>query len=437
MFPDPDIVCKLSSCTQLEFADWFCVWVRNTIYGTKVDGDEMKLARNRQELMECLKYRQGANGALSREAPERVQFMASLVYWPTLTAGGPRYIQPVRVKYLEHDQILAQSLVQDPKGLFSHKLERSDYLYASFGHLRLGDLDLSVPVPLHGRDSLRMVSHPALQSSLICPNERDLCPAVFFRAAGEKNRDVPQAILEWMRLDVRRIQMFFDACRQTEVLSKHFRGKLEDYRLMHLRLSPAKLIIRAPRAEESIVSECQRASHQVDKRVERLESELAYCKGLKSQLVSSMDGGISVDRYAWKKWAVSNKPVSVEPQCSRVSVPKSAPKPRPHQVSVASRPRVRMPVPKRGRPLAVKLVEFRQCEEEMMGLVRDSERASARSRDPGECNSGGRISKKRSKGNRSITVTSKKLMTQDEIEESVGYHFGPDPSDDLDFLMDD
>jgi hypothetical protein len=447
MFPDPDICCKLSKVSQVEYVTWFARWIRDSIYGTAVYDQDMRSAETRFELMMSLKYR-NSRGHLSVETPERVQFVANMIYWPTLTAGGPRYLQPVRFKYLEQYQQLAESGVFLCDNFFGNKLTEADYLYASFGHLQIELLDNSLIVPgLSDRCSLRLVTHPHLDHLLIHPDHRDLAPAVLFRAARAKNRDLPEALLEWFRLDIRRIPIFFETCERISYLSKSFRGKYESYRLMHLRLSahPSAHTLGVPLAEESIRAECARTKTQVDQKVEKLQSELTFYKELKERVddsVASTKSSLYHDRFEWKVWAMANQPIKSKSKVRTRSVsPRSLSSRKRsrsrscNQGQGASRSCNRAPDQKRGRPLALKQGEYTVYKEKKVPVL------VSRDVEVDEHPSGGRYSKPRkgkgkgkSSGSRTI-----KLLTQDEIEEEPAAfdHFGPDPTDDLAVLLDD
>ena len=447
MFPDPDICCKLSKVSQVEYVTWFARWIRDSIYGTAVFDQDMRSAETRFELMMSLKYR-NSRGHLSVDTPERVQFVAHMVHWPTLTAGGPRYLQPVRFKYLEQYQQLAESGVFLCDNYFANELTEADYLYASFGHLQIELLDNSLPVPgWSDRYSTRLVTHPHLDHLLIHPDHRDLAPAVLFRAARAKNRDLPEALLEWFRLDIRRIPIFFQTCERISYLSKSFRGKYESYRLMHLRLSSDQSAqsLGVPLAEESISTECARTQKQVDQKVEKLQLELAFYKELKERIDDSVDKSKHDryrDRFEWKVWAMANQPIKSKMKVRTRSVsPRSLSSRKRsrsrscNQDQEASRSSNRAPDQKRGRPLTVKQGEYTVYKEKKVPVL------VSRDVEVDEHPSGGRFSKPRkgkgkgkSSGSRTV-----RMLTQDEIEEEPADYdfFGPDPTDDLSVLLDD
>jgi len=499
IFPDPDIACKMTGCSQQEFVTWFNQWVTEVLYGTDLDELEASYSTNRQELVASIKYR-NEYGDRSSETPMRVQFMAKFLHWPTITSGGPRYLQLVRLKFLEHYVMLRHSSVSGARQIFVKMLTESDIKYATFGHKFVGDLDGSVPMRRDTRETLALACHPALEDTLIKPDINDLCLPQLCRAAGAAGRDLPEALLEWMRLDVLHVNHFFNACCEDPQLAKAFRSKYETYRLLYfrtvnLRPRPVKFL------EESVEKENRAVLDQVDARIEKLRKELEYCQTVKKKIQSVDDEDVPMDRLFWKEWAIANKPgkakvssesssVSTDPSSQRV-VSRGSGSSRsdrmtnsPHQGTVRSvhdrlgldrasgskggsrrgglvsrsyrtsassqsvpsakrdrswsrhRDNHRAPPPKRGRPLAVKLSEFEGVPDQL-GVDLSG---GLNLQEADENSTGGRLSRNKKKKKKSSETRVVRLLTQDEIEEDNNLDFefrGPEPDFNYEFDLDD
>ena len=451
LFPDPDIACRLSDVDQKQYVTWFSSWIRDALQGTVIADKEFARARNRHELMLSIKFRDSA-GRLSDFSPERIKFIKRMVYWPTLTAGGPRYLQPVRVKYLEQYEVLRMSQVPNANSMFSKELTTADFLYASFGHENLGSLDITLSVPrslVPGQ--LGLVCHPDLYDMVLVMNNNDLVPAAFFREAGRANRDLPQAMLEWMRLDLTNIERLLDACVRSEMMSKFFRSKYEHFRLLYLRCSNREAL-RVRAIEDVISNDNRRAREECELRLAKARLDLDYCTELQVKLDRLVKCPVYQDRTNWKVWAEAHKPHKFVPrprtpprvsatvkysQGKVVSLSTGGQK-RDRSQSVKSRlgnrlprSRSRTPAPKRGRSQEQKQVVFARSHEE---VVRDPSiplRARSHGREPDEHESGGRVSKaggrkKKKKGAASTSASKLKPLTQDVIEEE-GRDFEPEP----------
>ena len=460
LFPDPDIVCYISDIQQSQFVSWFCHWIRDALFGTAVHDIEFLAAYTRLDMALSIKYRD-LYGKISNHTPERIRCIQRMVYWPSLSAGGPRFLQPVRIKYLEHYEVLRHSQMSKAQFLFKRELTAHDFLYASYGHQHLCAFDVDLPVPRNprGTGTLHLVCHPDLADRLIHMNMKDLAPANFCREAARKKRDVPQAMLEWMRLRVGNIVSFFDACQKCPVMAKYYRPKYETFRLLHLRITN-KSLPPIPAIEEFILEDHRRAVSEVDLRLEKIRRDLVYCEELKSRLEEVKEPPLYRHRTDWKVWAVDNKPAKLKlppsvPSCSRKRSRSKSVKSRlgrsqsrsrirtasPNRTvnlssrsvksrlgGAVSRSRSRASTPHRGRSLAVKLESFRDYHQEVVGDPSIPFRARSRSREPDEHASGGRFAKSKNRKNkRKVSAEPARLMTQDEIEEEVSHSFEPEP----------
>ena len=320
LFPDPDVVCKMSKCTQDVWATWFYHWIRDTLVGTVLSPEDTEKAAKtggRKELMLSIKYR-NRHAHVSDRAPARIRLIADLVCWPTLTQGGARYLHPVRQMYLSQYQVLKASTgIPGVEKFFIEDVSLIDTMYATFGHLDIAHLDCDMGVlrPADAEFWSSLLPHPSLTKPLLVL-DGPITLANLHEAAANLDRGLYEAMLEWFRFDVDRLRLFFSACRQDEYLSKCHRGKYEDYRLLYIYV-----VNREPRGnpecDASICAEVQAAVAQEMDHLNLLMEDLKLQKSICAHLEQANSASVSVNRFAWKSLP---KPVLKKPVARRPSV---------------------------------------------------------------------------------------------------------------------
>ena len=137
LFPDPELVYRISRCSPDPRIRWFNNLLRDTLVGTAMDDKALPSAiasGSRSQLMETIKI-SDLDCCIPLEAPERIKFLAGLVVWPVLTIGGPRYLHCVRSKNLAQFNVLVKShALPGMQNFFKHELTPMDRMDAVFGH---------------------------------------------------------------------------------------------------------------------------------------------------------------------------------------------------------------------------------------------------------------------------------------------------------------
>ena len=177
LFPDPELVCRLSRCSPGSWVAWFNNLVRDTLVGTAVEALPSAITSgSRSQLMETIKAR-NLGGGIPLEAPERIKFLAGLVVWPVLTMGGPRYLHCVRSKYLAQFNVLMKSVaLPGMQNFFKHELTPTDCMDAVFGHgdVPLLDAGKALVNPEWLEYHFSMVMHPDLNKPAYVSFAHDL-----------------------------------------------------------------------------------------------------------------------------------------------------------------------------------------------------------------------------------------------------------------------
>ena len=428
MFPDPDICCRMSRCTQNVWVAWFNHFVRDALVGTCIYNPDIEAAvvsGSRRDLMLSIKYRD-YNHTISRSAPKRIIFLADLVVWPTLTQGGPRYLHPVRLQYLSQYFLLKSSTaIPGVETYFIKDITALDRLYATYGHLDIHQVDDKVPVveqkdPFHW---LNLEPLPGLSSPLLDFKGMKFDLLNLHQAAIGTNRGIRETLLEYFRLDIDRLLDYFEACISDVTMSKSYRGKYEEFRLLYVYVANREPC-EVPAAEITIAAELEAALTKERKYLAELSSEVRMQEDLCAELALAHSGTIAVNRFDWKMlprptmW-YPTAPTRRCPYGGGGARPGGQPPPGPgpgpgsghkrHRSHSSSQVDQNPAAKKVGRALVNRVSDFTQSEVLSVDpLVSFME--------PDESTDGGRASKKTSKKSGSKGST-RRVMTQDEIEE--------------------
>ena len=412
--PDPDMACRLSQCTQFEWVSWFCTMIRESLVGLEISQQAAEshsaLHGSYQELVDIIRYRD-IHGKVSAAPPASVTFIAGLVKWPSLSAGGPRYLHPVRLHHLSvHNAIRESSGIPGTKQYFSRKVDASDRMYATFGHKDVLSLDLSrrIQDPELSDFQFSLEVHPGLAKPILSIDFPLEITYIHSRST-RLDRGVREALLEWFRLDISRVDQFHQNCNDNRELAVAMRGRYEDIRLMYFGLMNREPVA-VVETEESITEEVQAAIAKQRAFKQELLAAVQQQDDILHELYLADSGVIYQDRYAWKKKPLPR--VIVDPSRpvldSTGAVLGSAPASR-SGCSFYNGNRV-------GRQLTDRLDEL-DVVEPSLGLF-----PVTSMRMPDQCLDGGRSTGKgKGKGKSSWPSgdTNRRVMTQDEVEEEV------------------
>ena len=412
--PDPDIACRLSNCSQYEWVSWFCTMIRESLVGLELSQQaaesDAALHGSYKELVNIIRYRD-IHGHVSATPPDCVTFIAGLVRWPSITQGGSRYLHAVRLHHISvYNAIRESTGLPGTRVYFSREVEVADRMYATFGHKDILTLDLSrrIEEPELANHEFSLLVHPDI-SKPVLSMEFPLDIPYIHSCAVNLDRGVREAMLEWFRLDVSRIEKFFQNCNDNRELAIDFRGRHEDIRLMFFGLMNREpLPVRE--TEESISSEVSSAISRLRAFKAELLTALQRQDDILHELYLADSDVIYQDRYSWKRLplpqVVANKSSVLTDSMGNVIGCSAAP--IPDNSSVDGYPA--------GRPLAVRLREFDLVEPSLDLLPV----LSMRMRD--QCCDGGRYTgkgKRKSKSAGQSGETHQRVMTQDEVEEEV------------------
>ena len=310
LFPDPELVCRLSRCTQEQWTRWFAHVIRDSLVGTAVDAVLMPAAiksGSRAELMKCIRIRD-KDGAIPLEAPSRIKFLAGLVVWPTLTMGGPRYLHCVRHKYLaQYNVLLRSTAFPGMDQYFKHELVPMDRLDALYGHedIILANQDMAVPFPGYDVYHMGMVYHPDLESGPF--KFQELGEVGFLvsvtrlkkSAASLGTRGLREGMLEWTRMSFIRSENLFKAMQDSVPLAQYLKGWYEAFRLQYLRGTGSEPT-PVPWIEDAIKAELQDTIKQAALRYEMVMKEVEVHKKFMKSLEGAVSTPITEDRTSWK-----------------------------------------------------------------------------------------------------------------------------------------
>ena len=165
--PDADIIMNITRKTSEEFADFWSTFIVYVLNYTMVDKQEARNAATRQQLCNSIKVML-FNGEMG-ETPFRVKLFSQLIGpWPTLTKGGPRFLQIVREQFLIQHGILKSLPLPKFEDFFDQEIRPAHRYYARFGlEIELiTSLRQGTPIT-DSRASLHLVQHPILQRAAI------------------------------------------------------------------------------------------------------------------------------------------------------------------------------------------------------------------------------------------------------------------------------
>ena len=297
MFPDPDIACYLSSCNQTDYISWFCVWIGQTLQNSAVFSPAVSVSVTRSDLLASLRYRTH-RGLLSATPSDKVNLVIDLLpHWPTLTEGGPRFLQPVRERYLSQYQLLQEAQVFEHEKMFSVTITAAHRLYGRFGHLDIGEVDSKLGTD-PATDTLGLVSHPRLKKQIFQVDTSSVSISSLLAEARRTDRGQREALYEWARLNVLKVDSLFDKYRRDVGFSKNYRSYYEDLRLIVMRSTNTAPSV-VPGCEATIKRNQAEGLAKAKFRLEQLEREVIAQREIVAKFSKNFDLGESVKRTNW------------------------------------------------------------------------------------------------------------------------------------------
>lgn len=329
LFPDPDICCVLSDCNQETYIRWFNVWIASVVVNTVPYVVDERKAVSREELIRSLRERRkkaGKKATVSSVSPSRVEIIIKMLGAPTVSQGGPRFLQTVRERYLYQYEALKDGIKYDPYLMFAKELTAQQRMYARFGHTDILEASLQSPSINQGNSSLDLVSLPGLQKPIFRFNPVGITIKELVGLAKECNRDQREAVFEWARLNIGLISKFFQTCIDNDHFSKCYRGYYEDLRLMYTNVT-SKDCKRVPGCEVSIKKRLHNTLIQEKAKLDKLEVDVVTQRKVVQQLEEDIERGDGIKRTRYIKALAST--VSADPRNAERGRSRSAASPPP------------------------------------------------------------------------------------------------------------
>lgn len=303
LFPDPDVCCVLSDCSQITYIKWFNVWIATVVAETIPYVVAEKRALSREDLIRSLRERRrsaGRRATVSSASPSRVELVIKMLGAPTVPQGGPRFLQTVRERYLYQYETLREGVGYDPYKMFCQELTPQQRMYARFGHTDIVDASVKSPAMDTGNTSLDLVSLPGLQKPIFSFNPVGVTIHKLVSLARECNRDQREAVFEWARLNIDLVPDFFQTFIDNEHFSKCYRGYYEDLRLMYTNVT-SQDCKRVPGCEVSIKKRLHNTMIQEKAKLEKLEADLVTQRQIVQKLEEDIKRGDNIKRTRYIK----------------------------------------------------------------------------------------------------------------------------------------
>ena len=308
IFPDPDIMCYLTSTSQEVFTLYFATWIRDALDTAVVYTNAVSAATSRAELVKTIRL-QTAAGKISIDTPELVTAFADglLVGSPTVTYGGPRFLHTARDQAIRQYRVLQQNKVKFHVDPFTKEISALDKLYARFGHLDLDALNIKRPVVINELD-LTLSVHPALQSKMFRINWETTTIQDLLNQAMWTERPQREAVFELIRMNTDKVDKFM-ALYSDHRFADTYRKYYEKIRMIAMR-TDRYMAAEVPACEEAIKSvqltalerqarlvEARKSEiDEVKKELERLNKDLKYNRDILDKMKAEVELDKQVDR---------------------------------------------------------------------------------------------------------------------------------------------
>lgn len=253
IFPDPDSACYVADLSQHSLVKTVCKWIKESLTETELWFDPRALPTDRKELIDCIRDRQEtATGKLiySYTPPRRVSRWADLLGdWPTLSAGGPRYLHQVRLHHVHQVKVIIKEDFNGSSGygcfkgtLTGEELNAQTVRYLTFQQPNISTCDHSKPVP---SSKLGLFPSPDLAKPLFRIDPTNLKVGELIKTSKSQGRSQRDGLYEFARLNPEEIPKIYQRLEKTGDITKEFwlqhESLYEDLRLMSYHLTTVKL----------------------------------------------------------------------------------------------------------------------------------------------------------------------------------------------------
>ena len=293
-FPDPEVICYLTSSTQYEFSEMFLEFILNSVKQTTTYMPEFLESETREQLIMSIKLF-SSSGKVSKNVNTATLAMLNMKpQVPTITAGGPRYLHQAREWSLVQYQILREEMANTHPHMFERKLEPDELLYVRFGRLNLKECDNSKPITRGNRNSLLVVNEK-YHDTLLNFEDMEFSHKNLLKAADDANRPLTELLLEWTRIEPQEVNRFFEHCHVDPNFAKLYKKVYEAMRLQYMRTTnDDPVVVRA--MEDIIDYEHREAKDWVNQHINQLQEELEIMKNFQKKINTESRKGRNADR---------------------------------------------------------------------------------------------------------------------------------------------
>ena len=198
----------------------------------EIDYRALERSKTRTESMRSLRFRT-ETGSLSDKSPDRVEIVVKLVGdWPTISFGGCRYLHQARYWLTRQYRLLSSLSEVEGMSLFNEQLSTGASRYLTFGvpELELVDWKEEKSAPGPGLLLYPRLARPSFVFDMNKISAEDLR-----RRASSADRPLKEGVLEWARLDLHRVEMFFNRLEANQQFKDCFSGYYDPLRCLYHR----------------------------------------------------------------------------------------------------------------------------------------------------------------------------------------------------------
>ena len=293
--PDPEIVCYQLQMYQLEAVQWLLDWILQTLENLEVHQDAVYNARTRRELICALRYRYNSSSRLSSDPPPRNNIWLELLgNWPSLTAGGCRFI----VQSREHF-ILRKTRISWGSGIVLREVTEEMLLYALYGFsaIRLRKVDWNVAVSKGAPAGLTV--HPGLA----LPN--GVHPVMhysgFLQYSKKNGRVMKFALLHWARTYPGEITDFLKNVKSDQFFRRFYQNCYDAIRFLYRRIFNIHAM-RVCIVEEKLTGDMLEQLKVAKAEKTIAEEEMKIQDERVAHLQMMVDSQDSVERARWREY---------------------------------------------------------------------------------------------------------------------------------------
>ena len=208
---------------------------------TMIYNPDRNSAATRKDLVRSIKT-YTVNGKVSKYCPSKLKdFLALLDRNPTIMYGGPRFLHSARQKMIFQYAILKATAVPFEKDLFERELQAEEKQYLRCGHKGIRECNHWEPVDIiDWKKSLSI--HPKLAPKRFRINMDELSIDHLLREASFRERGIREGVFEFFRMNMKLIDVFFDACNEDSVFGRTYRKFYEKLRLIDRTETRARIM---------------------------------------------------------------------------------------------------------------------------------------------------------------------------------------------------